>query len=115
MTSRFFPRLLLSLTALAAPLLLSACAAPVDDETVAQNPPPQYVQEAPPAPEPELIPMIMDPQHEIWRPGYWAMVGGTFSWVEGKVISRPDPTAVWAGAHWTHHTYGWSFEQGHWQ
>lgn len=115
MNPRFAIRLSFVLTALAVMPLLSACDTVADDETVAQNPPPQYVSEAPPEPQVEARPMIEDPPHQIWRPGYWAMINHSFVWIPGAVIARPAPTAVWASAHWTHHTYGWSFQQGHWE
>jgi len=108
-------RSLLSLcAALALCFTLAACA-PVDDDMVAANPPPQDVQQAPPQPEIELVPTIDNPQAEIWRAGYWALINGQFVWVPGKIISRPSPTAVWRAAHWVQHTYGWSFEMGHWE
>jgi len=102
------------LTAL--PFVLSACSGTVDDTMVAENPPPQSVEQAPPqqAPE-EIIPVIQDPQNELWRPGYWAMINHAFVWVPGKIIPRPSPTAAWHSACWVHHTYGWSFEMGHWE
>jgi hypothetical protein len=43
------------------------------------------------------------------------MSNGAFVWVPGRVIPRPSPTAVWASAHWNHHLFGWSFEEGHWE
>jgi hypothetical protein len=101
---------------LALPFALTACDTVVDDQTVQANPPPTNVQEAPPAlPEIEEVPLIETPQTDIWRPGYWAMIDHHFVWVQGKVIPRPSPTAVWRSAHWTQHTYGWSFEMGHWE
>ena len=108
-------RLLFALSAaIALPLSLSACAP--DDETVANSPPPPSIDQAPPeVGEIEMIPFIDNPQSEIWRPGYWALLDGQFVWIPGKILPRPSPTAVWASAHWVHHTYGWSFEQGHWQ
>jgi len=91
------------------PLLLSACDT-TEEETplVADNPPPQDMPI-------EIIPVIDSPQTQVWRPGYWALSGTGFSWVQGKVIARPAPTAVWAAGHWVEHSYGWSFEQGHWE
>ena len=106
-------RFLLVVCALAAmPWALSGCA-PVDEDqiTVADdNPPP--VQEVT-----ETIPVIQDPQSEIWIPGYWALNADhyTFSWVPGKLITRPSPTAGWDKARWVHHTYGWTFQEGHWE
>ena len=65
--------------------------------------------------EVELVPHLANPQAEIWRAGYWSLENHQFVWVPGKVIPRPDPTAAWRPAHWIHHTYGWSFEMGHWE
>ncbi|MGB9153830.1 MAG: hypothetical protein WCD70_12185 [Alphaproteobacteria bacterium] len=117
MTLKLIPRLFLTLSALAlVPFALSACGTLIDDDTVAANPPPRYVQQTPPQePQFEITPVIQDPQHEIWRSGYWALIGPSFVWVPGKIIPRPWPTAVWAKAHWTKHEYGWSFQQGHWE
>jgi hypothetical protein len=107
--------MIFALCALAcAPFALTACDTVVDESDL-DNPPPQNVQEDPPIPHAEVIPFINDPQAELWKPGYWAMAYGKFVWVPGKVISRPSPTAVWNSAHWMHHTYGWCFEEGHWE
>ena len=107
-------RLFCLLAAFAAmPVMLAACDT-MDDQDSDNAPTaetPQQPQEVPP----EIIPVINDPQAEIWRPGYWAMRSGQFVWIPGKVINRPSPTAVWATSRWNHHTYGWSFEEGHWE
>lgn len=73
-----------------------------------------YSSSEPPMMEAEDIPRL-DPQTETWRPGYWAMQDGQFVWVPGMVLARPSPTAVWKPARWTRHSFGWSFEPGHWQ
>ena len=105
----------------ALPVMLAGCdTLDMDDEatpakTAETSPPPQNVQQTPPGIQPEAIPVIPDPQAEIWRPGYWAMSDGVYVWVPGKVIPRPSPTAVWATAYWMHHQYGWSFQEGHWE
>jgi hypothetical protein len=92
----------------ALPFMLSACDT-VDETAVAEDAPPSM------GPEPDFVPVIQNPQGEIWRPGYWAMSHNNFIWVPGKIIPRPDPTAIWTQARWVHHTYGWSFEEGHWE
>ena len=101
-------RILFVFSALASlPFVLSSCATP-NDGVIVELPPP--------ADEVEVSPVINNPQSEIWRSGYWSISeGGGFVWIPGKVIPRPAPTAVWAPARWVHHTYGWSFEQGHWE
>jgi hypothetical protein len=43
------------------------------------------------------------------------MSNNRFEWIPGKVIARPAPTAAWSPARWVEHTYGWSFEEGHWE
>jgi hypothetical protein len=93
---------------------LSACES-VDDEDHISDDLLVNAQQEPPRPESEVIPRLADPQGEIWRPGYWIPSGTGFAWVPGKVIHRPIPTAVWHPATWMHHTYGWSFQQGHWE
>jgi hypothetical protein len=89
-------------------LMLAACGGFSEDRAEVLSPPP--------ANETEIIPAIQDPRAEIWRPGYLAPdESGGFDWVDGEVIPRPSPTAVWATARWAHHVYGWTFEQGHWE
>jgi hypothetical protein len=102
-----------ALSALFLLLALAACAN-VPDEDQDQSPQTQADISPPTAPD-ETIPQIQDPQHQIWKPGHWALGSAGFYWVSGEVITRPDPTAVWATARWVHHTYGWSFEKGHWE
>jgi len=102
-------RLFFALAAL--PFALAACEATGDEETLQIQSAEQELPQAPP----EAIPMIQDPQTQIWIPGYWAPSGNGFAWVCGKIVPRPDPTAVWSKAHWVPHTYGWTFTQGHWE
>ena len=95
-----------SLAMAALSFALAACNT-VDDE-MGENPPPADAF--------EVLPIIQNPQVEIWRPGYWSRGSDEdFVWVPGELIARPTPTAVWAAARWVHHTYGWTFEQGHWE
>ncbi|MDR3448315.1 MAG: hypothetical protein P4M15_00940 [Alphaproteobacteria bacterium] len=112
MKMRYTLRSILALGVL--PLMLAGCV--VDDDTVADNPPPPLVQQAPPLTAPvEQIPNLTDPQTQLWRPGYWAMLNNQFVWVPGKVIARPSKTAVWHNAYWMQHEFGWSFQMGHWE
>jgi hypothetical protein len=121
MSLKLSSRVLFALGALAAlPLALSGCCFFEDDgEAVSESASPILpINEPfpPPANEPEIIPAIPNPMVELWRPGYWAPgENGGFAWVPGQIIIRPSPTAVWASARWVRHTYGWAFEQGHWQ
>jgi WXXGXW repeat (2 copies) len=112
MNNRFWtPLFALTLTAML--LALSACAIPDDDQQPMVQ---DTAVSSPPQPQLEYIPAVDDPQTQIWRPGFWVLSGtNSFSWVPGKIIPRPSPTAVWASAHWSQHAYGWSFEQGHWE
>jgi hypothetical protein len=103
-------RLIVVFGVLAALPTLSAC--DTADEAVMSV---QDEAQAPPQAPIEAIPVIADPQREIWIPGYWAPSGHDFYWVSGKVVARPSPTAVWASARWAHHVFGWSFVQGHWE
>jgi hypothetical protein len=107
---RFKPitRLFFVLGAVAAMSFVLVSCDTTDDEMVTENPPPVLGQ-------PEIIPVIQYPQSEIWRPGYWTLGGDGFVWVAGKVIPRPSNTAAWTPARWVQHTYGWTFEQGHWE
>jgi hypothetical protein len=117
MTIKSVSHLFLMLGAvIALPLMLAACE-DMGDGSDMQSQQPQAFAELPAAPEApiETIPMLPDPQSEIWRPGYWRLSAGQFVWVPGKVIQRPSPTAVWASAVWVHHNYGWSFQEGHWE
>lgn len=97
------PRLLFAVAALGI-LPMLGCAS---DEPV-------YTSSEPPAVEFEEIPRL-NAQTEVWRPGYWSMQEGQFVWVPGIILPRPSPTAVWKPARWTKHSYGWSFDPGHWQ
>ena len=118
MSIQSLTRLSLVLGALAVlPLALSACDDMYgDDHVVVDGAMPQGMPEPPPPYiQAEFIPVIPDPQAEIWRPGYWAMSKHRFVWVPGEVIPRPSPTAVWDPARWVQHNYGWSFQQGHWE
>ncbi len=118
MSIKSITRLFFVLCALAVlPFALSACdTADADgDDSAIDHSPPISEPVGPPRVEAEIIPVIPDPQAEIWRPGYWALKAGQFVWIPGKVIPRPSPTAVWATSHWVHHTYGWSFDKGHWE
>ena len=79
---------------------------------------PTYIRmapEAPPDPKPEDVPFIDHPQTHIWRPGYWAFLNGSWDWVAGGIVARPDPTAVWSPDHWVQLSYGWCFQPGYWQ
>ncbi len=107
-------RALTALTALAfLPLPLSGCAFLEEEgdeptEESAQSSPPEQV---------EVAPVIENRATQLWRPGYWAPgdSSGSFVWISGAIIPRPAPTASWAPARWVHHTYGWAFQEGHWQ
>ena len=70
---------------------------------------------APPKSNFEEPPPSENPRAVIWRPGYWAWNGSSYSWVSGEFMLRPDPTAVWFPEHWIHHTYGWAFVAGYWE
>ncbi len=69
----------------------------------------------PPAPLVENIVIPETPRNLLWRPGYWEYNGSSFDWVSGELMARPSPTAIWSPDHWVEHTYGWTFEAGHWQ
>ena len=91
---------------------LSACCTAPESQPEEEKP----VVWIPPAHEMEEIPLLTDPTVEIWRPGYWSPgEHGGFVWVPGRVIPRPSSTATWKPARWVRHSYGWTFEQGHWQ
>ncbi len=69
---------------------------------------------APPPPLYEAVPERASPQTMIWKPGYWQYGMGGFYWVNGEMVDRPSPTAVWSPDHWIKHTYGWVFVPGYW-
>jgi hypothetical protein len=79
--------------------------------------------DAPPAPMAETVPVIDQPQVELWRPGYWqydpddinADDNNGFIWMSGGMMERPAPTAVWSPDQWQHRAYGWVFVPGYWQ
>ena len=103
-----YHRVLLLLVCL---LSLSACA---DDPFDGDSAPPTAENSPPSAPY-EEIPVIQDPQNQIWRPGYWTMNDNHFVWIAGAILQRPSPTAVWSPARWVQHNYGWTLIQGHWE
>jgi hypothetical protein len=103
--SRFFI-VLSALTILA----LAGCEMPSSEEAARD-----LSYDAPPPGKIEWPPRIINTQTEVWRPGYWILEEQGFVWIPGEIISRPIATAAWFPAHWAHHTYGWAFEQGHWE
>jgi hypothetical protein len=81
---------------------------------------PSYMQFSALAPPPppnifEPKPVLNNPPAQIWRPGYWDYSSGSYQWVPGEIIARPQATAVWSPDHWEKHTYGWAFIPGYWQ
>jgi|GEM_PF-2439054 hypothetical protein len=108
------PKFLSSVLFLSGALALSGCCGGTFSSAISD--PLEGIYSPPPPNKSEAVSPVQDPRTEIWRPGYWApATGDSFVWVEGKVIPRPDPTAVWAPARWDYHTFGWSFREGHWE
>lgn len=97
--------------------VLAGCSMFSDDGFTKTSPFP-FVYMAPKAPPTNLQeeqPFIESPGDEIWLPGYWAYNGSDFYWVNGMLVDRPDPTAVWQQPRWELRGYGWVFVPGCWQ
>jgi len=71
------------------------------------------VQEAPPPPQAEVVPVSPGPDY-VWIDGYWAW-NGRWVWTPGRWKIRPHLRAVWAPGHWIHGRHGWVWAPGHWR
>lgn len=73
------------------------------------------VQDAPPAPQVEVIPAAPN-QEAYWVGGCWKWNNG-WTWSPGYYVQRPHPAAVWVPGVWVkhHHRHGWYYSEGHWQ
>ncbi len=98
---------------------LSACSSSQPDDETLMEPqiyPYLRLSPSPPPPSPlEVKPEAISPMQQVWRGGYWAYDGQTFSWVEGSYILKPNPTAAWTSDRWERRAFGWAFVPGYWQ
>lgn len=102
--------------ALLALAVLSGCVTQTEETQV--QPPFPFIRMAPvqpPAPQYEVKETPANPSGETWRPGFWDYDGINFHWVEGRLIPKPDSTAVWSADMWVRHEYGWVFVPGKWE
>ncbi|HWH71167.1 MAG TPA: YXWGXW repeat-containing protein, partial [Candidatus Sulfotelmatobacter sp.] len=74
------------------------------------------VDQAPPAPLGEVVPLPPEPEQDYaWIPGHWAYHGGAWVWIKGEWKPRPGPGFVWVGGHWARHGRGWTWVPGYWR
>lgn len=76
---------------------------------VVPRPPPQPIQEMPPAERPAGADIV-------WVPGYWAWDAdrGDFIWVSG-CWRNPPPQTYWVPGHWLQTSAGWQWIAGFWK
>jgi hypothetical protein len=74
--------------------------------------PPLVVDQAPPAPRVEVIPVAPGSNY-YWVPGYWSW-NGTWVWRAGYWTVRPWHNAVWVPGHWSRHGRGYIWIRGRW-
>jgi hypothetical protein len=87
------------------------------EATVADQPPPSseiVVQEAPPAPQAEVITVQPSANH-VWMGGYWSRRGSSWHWVRGAWVVRPHANAIWVGGRWESRSGAWVWVPGHWR
>ena len=73
----------------------------------------KIVDQAPPPPVPEVIPLAPGPEY-YWIPGHWNW-NGTWFWVGGSYVARPWQRAVWFGGYWAMHGRGRIWIAGRWR
>ena len=111
---------------LAAPTMVTVQSSPPQPVAAAQpqgayapapvSPPPKpiVVEQAPPGPQLEVMPLAPGPGY-VWIPGYWMWRNSAWFWVGGRWVLRPYPTAVWMDGHWSRHGRGWIWVGGRWR
>jgi hypothetical protein len=73
---------------------------------------PPVVEQAPPAPMQEAVPVAPAPNY-VWAPGYWYWYGADYSWVPGRWLA-PQPGYYYVGARWGYRGGRWAFAPGGW-
>jgi hypothetical protein len=77
--------------------------------------PPAAVEQAPPPPQAEVVPVAPGPDY-VWMPGYWSIgVGGAYVWIGGRYALPPRPHAVWVGGHWGRRGHRYVWIGGYWR
>ena len=72
-----------------------------------------YVTEAPPAPQVEVVGVAPTPGY-IWIGGFWGWAGGRHVWTNGY-WAAPRPGYRWVPHQWHRHGPGWRAAPGYWQ
>ena len=75
---------------------------------------PVVVDQAPPAPQVEVVPVAPGPEY-AWTPGCWSWGVHGWVWVGGRYVVRPRPHAVWVQGHWSGRGRGYVWIGGHWR
>ncbi len=75
---------------------------------------PIVVEQAPPAPQLEIVPLAPSSGY-VWIPGYWSWRGGAWVWTGGRWALQPYPTAVWMDGRWARHGRSWIWISGRWR
>jgi WXXGXW repeat (2 copies) len=69
--------------------------------------------EAPPPPPVEIVGVAPGPAY-YWVPGVWAW-RGRWVWAPGRWVVRPHPHAAWVPGYWVHRRHGYVWVQGRWR
>ncbi len=67
---------------------------------------------APPAPQVETVPVV--PAGQVWAPGYYEYVHGSYVWRRGHLMAA-HPGEHWVAPTWERRGDHHHFEEGHWE
>jgi len=73
-----------------------------------------YVQEEPPAAQPEAPGPPPGPAM-AWVPGFWNWTGAGWNWVDGRWVPIPGGAMQWVAGRWLHNQLGWFWVPGYWR
>lgn len=109
---RHFDRMVGVAAALACAAILPACSG------VKSDPPAHAAAAIAPYPPPPMraeIPPLASRSDALWLVGHWGWNGAKYSWMPGRYVQRPTPTANWLPGYWEQGSGGWVWTEGHWQ
>jgi hypothetical protein len=72
------------------------------------------LREAPPAPKPEVV-IVQPAPDNVWVPGYWRPMGGSWEWVSGHWEAPPSGRRVWVPARYETSDSGVVYVEGYWR
>jgi hypothetical protein len=95
--------------------LTSLALASCSHEYQLPEPHPAAIQQAPPEPQAESIP-VRPFYGAVWQAGSWDYNPSDhhFFWLPGHWANPPSTTVVWVPPHWVHRPYGWVREPARW-